>query len=165
MSSLGDNNKMLVGEDMGKEIETPFVVTAKCRNPLPQGTCSEARRGCRHGSPPARGCFGLKPADWPVTGQAHAMQWCKFDNSLLSSNGSWTDNDSDAKGDAIEINYGDEGHAILTPVCPTTLFTDNRIPVSHQMKRDKALILNGIWPGSHNITLLTRFGVCHFAGD
>jgi hypothetical protein len=113
--------------------------------------------------------FGPKPADWLVTGQAGAMQRRKFDDSLLSSNGSWTDNDSNAKGGANEIDFtdkdGDKGHAILTPVCPATLFTDNRIPVSCQMERDKALIFDGIWPQSHNITLLTRFVACHLAGD
>jgi hypothetical protein len=97
------------------------------------------------------------------------LQRRKFDDSLLSSNSSWTDNDSDAKGDANEIAFsnedGDKGHAILSPVCPTTLFNDNRIPVSCQMERDEAPILDGNWPGSHNITLLTRLVACHLAGD
>jgi hypothetical protein len=60
---------------------------------------------------------------------------------------------------------GNEGHATLTPVCPATLFINNRTPVSFQMEGNEASILNGIWPGSHNITLLTRFVACHFAGD
>jgi hypothetical protein len=169
MSSSGDDIKMLVGKDTGNKIETPIVVPAKCHNPLPQGTHSEAHGGCCYGSPLARSCVGLKPADRLVTGQARALQQCKFDDSLLSSNGSWTDNDSDAKGDANEIAFSDEGgdkrHAFLTPVCPTTPFNNNRISVSHQMERDKVSILDGNWPGSHNITLLTHFVACHFTGD
>ncbi len=74
MSSSGDDDKMLVGKDTGDKIETPIVVPAKCHNPLPQGTRSEAHGGCHYGSPLARSCFGLKPADWPVTAQARALQ-------------------------------------------------------------------------------------------
>ncbi len=105
----------------------------------------------------------------PVTGQVQALQRRKFDDSFLSYNSSWTDNDSNAEGDADEIAFsdenGDKGHATLPPVCSTTLFNNNRIPASCQMERDVASIPNGIWPGSHNITLLTHSVVCHFAGD
>ena len=104
-----------------------------------------------------------------MTGQARALQRPKFDESLLSSNGSWIDNDSNAKRDANEIAFsnkdGDKGHAIHTPVHPTTLFNDNRIPVSRLMERDEVSILDGIWLGSHEITLLTHFVAFHFAGD
>jgi hypothetical protein len=79
------------------------------------------------------------------------------------------DDVSDAKGDANENTFsnkdGDKGQTPHAPVCPTTLFNDNRNPVSHPMERAKVSILDGIWPGSHNITLLTRFVACHFAGD
>jgi hypothetical protein len=102
------------------------------------------------------------------------MQWCKLDNFLLSSNGSWTDNDSNAKGDTKEINFTNdncnESHTTasnktLTPIYPTTLFSDNRNSVSHLIERNKASILNGILPGAHNITLLTWFVACHFTGN
>jgi hypothetical protein len=161
---------MLVGKDTDNKIKTPFVVLAKRRDPLPQGTCLEACGGCHYGSPLACGRVRLRPADRPVIGQAHTVQWRKFDDSLLSSNGSWTNDDSNTKGDANEIAFsnedGEKGYAILTPVCPTTLFNDNRIPpVSCQMERDKVSILDGIWPGSHNITLLTSFVACHFTVD
>jgi hypothetical protein len=79
------------------------------------------------------------------------------------------DDDSNARRDTKEADStnkdGNKGHATLTPVCPTTLFNDNRIPVSCQMERNKASILDGIWRGSHNIILLTRFVACHFVGD
>jgi hypothetical protein len=168
-SSSGDDNEMLVGKDTNDKIETPFAGPAKCCDSLPQGTRSEAHKGCHYGSPLARGCVGLRPADRPVTSQALALQRCKFDDSLLPSNSSWMDNDSNVKGNANEIAFSnkedDEGHATLTPVCPTTLFNNNRIPVSCQMERDVASILDRIWPGSHNITILTCFVACHFAGD
>jgi hypothetical protein len=159
---------MLVGKDTNDKIETPFLVPAKRCNPLPQGTRLKACGGCCYSSPLSPGRVGLKPADWPVTGQAQALQRRKYDDYLLSFNVSWTDDDSDAKGDANEIacsnKDGDEGHAILTPVYSTNLFKDNRILVSCQMERDKASILDGDWPGPHNITLLTRHVVCHFTG-
>jgi hypothetical protein len=119
-SSSGNDNKMLVGKDINDKIETPFVLPAERSNPLPQGTQSEARGGHRYGSPLARGCIALKSADQPVTGQACALQCCKFNESLLSSNGSWMDNVSDAKGDANEITFsdedGDEGQTPHTPL-------------------------------------------------
>jgi hypothetical protein len=87
----------------------------------------------------------------------------------LSSNSSWTDNVSDAEGGANENTFsdedGDKGQTSHTPVCPTILFNDSRNPVSHQMEKDKVSVLDGIWLGCHNITLLTRFVACHFAGD
>jgi hypothetical protein len=60
---------------------------------------------------------------------------------------------------------GDEGQTPHSSVCPTTLFNDKRNPVSHPKERDKVSIIDGIWTGSHNITLLTHFVACHFAGD
>jgi hypothetical protein len=160
-SSSGDDDEMLAGEDINDEIKTPFVLPAKCRDPLPHGTCSEACGGSSYGA--------LQSADRPVTIQARALQGCKFDKSLLSSNGSLTDDVSNTKGDANEITFsdkdGDKGHTTHTPVRPTTLFNDNRIPVSRLMERDEVSILDGIWLGSHEITLLTHFVAFHFAGD
>jgi hypothetical protein len=79
------------------------------------------------------------------------------------------DDDSDAEGGANKIAFSnkdnDKGPATLLPVHPTTPFNDNRIPVSHWMERDAASISDGIWPGSHNIILLTCFIACHHAGD
>ncbi len=104
-----------------------------------------------------------------MTGQAHALQRCHFDESLLSSNGSWTDNVSNAKGEANEIAFSDKdsdkGYTTHTPVCPTTLFNYNRNSVSCPMEKDEVSILDRIWRGSHDITFLTRFVACHFAGD
>jgi hypothetical protein len=172
-SSPGEDEVPLVGLDTDNKIETLFVVLTKHCDFLLQSNCLEARGGCRYGSPLARGCVGLKPAGWPVTGQARAMQRHKPDDSLLSSNGSWMEDDSNVKGDTKEIystnNNGNECcatafHKALTPVCPTTLFSNNRNSVSCQMERNKASILDGIWLGSHDITLLTCFVACHFAG-
>jgi hypothetical protein len=96
------------------------------------------------------------------------LQRCDCDDSLLFYNGSWMDDDSDAEGDANEIAFSfennDKGPATLLPVCPTTLFDNNGIPVSHRMERDAASISNGIWPGSNNIILLTCYVMCHPAG-
>jgi hypothetical protein len=126
-SSSGEDEVPLVGKDTNDKIETSFVVLAKCRNFLLQGNCSEARRGCCYGSPLSRGYVGLKPAGRWVIGQACVMQWHKPDNSLLSSNGSWMDDDSSAEGDMKEIystnDDGNKGHATasnktLTPVVP-----------------------------------------------
>jgi hypothetical protein len=79
------------------------------------------------------------------------------------------DNVSDAKGDANENTSsdkdGDKGQTPHTPVCPTTLFNDNRNPGSRLMERDEVSILDGTWPGSHNITLLIPFVSCHCTGD
>jgi hypothetical protein len=81
-------------------------------------------------------------------GQPPALQRRKINESLLSSNGSWTDDDCYAEGDANVIAFinkdSEEGHAIYTPVHPTTLFNNNRIPVSCLMERDEVSILNGI---------------------
>jgi hypothetical protein len=160
---------MLVCEYTDKDIETPFVLLAKCSNPLLQGTQSEVRWGCRYDSPLARGHVPSKFTDWLVTGQARTLQHCKFNKSLLSSNCSWTDNVSDAKGDANKNTSSnkdsDRRLTSHTPVCPTTLFSDDRNPCSCWMERDKVSILDRIWPGSHNNTLLTRVVACHFAGD
>jgi hypothetical protein len=125
---------MLVGKDTDNKIKTTFAHLAKRRNPLPQGTCLEAHGDSRYGSPKARGCIVLKSANRPVICQACALQYHKFDEYLLSSNSSWTDNASDAKGVANEIAFsdddGDEGHNTHTPACLTTLFNHNMIPVS-----------------------------------
>jgi hypothetical protein len=168
-SSSEDDDKMLVDKDTDDEIKTPFVLLAEHSNPLLQSTQPEVHRGCRYGSPLARGCVPSKFANRPVTSQARTLQHCKLDESLLSSNGSWMDNVSDAEGDANEDTSsnkgGDEGQTPHTPVCPTTLFNDNRNPDSLLMERDEVSILDRIWTGSHNIILLTRFVVCHFAGD
>jgi hypothetical protein len=129
----------------------------------------EARGGSCYGSSLAHGHDALQPANWPVTGQAHALQCHHFDESLLSSNGSWMDDVSNAEGEANEIAFSDKdsdkGYTTHTPVRPTTLFNDNKIPVSCPMEKDEVSILDGIWPGSHNITFLTHFVACHFTGD
>ncbi len=104
-----------------------------------------------------------------MTHQARALQHRKFDESLSSSNGSWTGDVSDAEGNENEIAFsnkdGDKGHSTHSPVRPTALFNNSRNPVSHPMERDEVSILNGIWPGSHNITLLIHFAACHFTGN
>ncbi len=168
-SSSGDDNKMLLGEDTDNKIETPFVFPAKCSNPLPQGTQSEVHGGRRYDSPLACGRVSLKSANRPVTGLACALHCCEFNESLVSSKGSWMDYVSDAEGDVNENTFsnkdGDEGQTTHTPVCPTTLFNNNRNHISHLMGRGKVSILNGIWPGCYNITLLTHFVACHLAGD
>jgi hypothetical protein len=118
------------------------------------------------GSPLAHGCIPSKFVKWPVTGQAHALQCHEFNESLLPSNGSWTEHVSDTEGDANENTSsnkdGDKGQTPHTHVCPTTLFNNNRNPGSHPMERDEVSLLDRIWLGS---TLLTRFVACHFAGD
>ncbi len=165
-SSSGEDEVPLVDKDTKDKIETSFVALAKRHVFLLQGNCSKAHGGCCYGSFLACGCVGLKPAGWPVTSQAQAMQGRKLNDSCLSSNSSWTDNDSDSKEDTKEIdstnNEGNKGHVTasnktLTPVCPITLFSDNRNSVTCLMERSKASILNGIWSGAHNISLLTCF--------
>jgi hypothetical protein len=99
---------MLVGKDTDNKIETPFVLPAESRDPLPQGTQSEVSRGCCYGSPLARGCVSPKSADRPVTGQAQTLQRHEFNESLLSSNSSWKDNVSDAEGGANENTFSNE---------------------------------------------------------
>jgi hypothetical protein len=69
---------MLVGKDTNDEIKTPFAGMAKRRNSLSQCTHLEARRECCYGSPLTAGCFEPKPADRLVTGQAQALEHCKF---------------------------------------------------------------------------------------
>jgi hypothetical protein len=86
-SSSDDDNEMLVGKDTDDKIKTPFSLPAECSDPLLQGPQSKIRGGCHYGSPLACGCIPSKFADWPVTCQARTLQRCKFNESLLSSNG------------------------------------------------------------------------------
>ncbi len=161
--------QVTTAKDTNNKTESPFSGLAKCRNSLSQGNPLEACRGSRYVSPLACGLLVPKPAGWQVTSQAEALQQCECNESLLFYNGSWMDDDSDAEGCVNEIAFSnkddDKGPATLLPVCPTTLLNDVKIPVSHQMERDAASISNGIWPGSHNIILLTRFVACYPAGD
>ncbi len=53
----------------------------------------------------------------------------------------------------------------LSPIQPTTLCGKKEPFRACLPDREEADILDKIWPGSHNITLLTRFFLCHFAGD
>ncbi len=52
-----------------------------------------------------------------------------------------------------------------TLVKPMTLFGEKRTPIACQVNNKEAAILDRIWPGSHDVVLVIRFVLCHFAGD
>jgi hypothetical protein len=84
----GDNDKILVAKFTNNKTKSPCFSPAKHRNSLSQGTRLEARQGSCYVSLPERGLFGPKPAGWPVTGQAQALQCCNCDDSVSLYNGS-----------------------------------------------------------------------------
>jgi hypothetical protein len=63
---------------------------------------------------------------------------------------------------------GDEANSLLldlflTPVYLTTLFEGDG--THYHQELIKSNIIDGIWTGNHDITLLNRFVDCHFDGD
>ena len=84
------------------------------------------------------------------------------------SSGLWTNNIDNGNmylGSNNKPAFSDANPFLSPPaVKPTTLF-GNHGPNSLQTDKEKTDILDGIWPGSYNATLLTHFVTCHSSGN
>jgi hypothetical protein len=60
---------------------------------------------------------------------------------------------------------GGDTEQALALVALLALFGEATIIQINLSNRDKAAILNGFWPGAHEITLLTQFMLVQFSGD
>jgi hypothetical protein len=165
----------LVGEDTDYKHETSSVALRMHCDILLHGKHLVAHRGCRYSSPPARDHAGQMAGDPSLASKAHVMPKHNFDDS--SSNSSWTDNNGNGNasleanvnapffGTKIAAGYSPPLSPPLSPAQPTTLCGKKGSFRACPPDRKEADILYGIWPGSQNVTLLTHFVLCHFAGD
>jgi hypothetical protein len=118
---------------------------------------SVACKGHRYGSPLSKDCVSLKAPP----GKAYSRPKETLDASL--SSGSWTNN-----VDNVDMSLKSNttvGRSSPRTIKPTTLFGTERPISTPWSNREEADILDGFWPRSHNITRLTHFVSCHFAGD
>jgi hypothetical protein len=118
---------------------------------------SVAHGGCHYGSPLSKDCVSLKAPP----GKAYSQPQETLDASL--SSGLWTN-------DVDDVNMSLESDTSVSRSSPctiklTTLFGTKRSTSTPWCNKEEADILDGFWPGSHNITWLTHFVLCHFAGD
>jgi hypothetical protein len=165
----------LVGEDTNDEHDTSSLASRTCRDVMFHGKRAKARGLCRYSSPLARARTSQMAGVHTLASKAHVMPKHTFNNS--SSNGSWTDND-DNDDVSLEANinapFFDTKSASgcspplsppLSPVQPTIICGKKGPYRACLSDREEVDILDVIWPGSHNVTLLTHFVSCHFAGD
>ncbi len=113
--------------------------------------------GRRYGSPLSKDRVSLKAPP----GKAYSWPKETLDASL--SSGLWT-NDVDNVDVSLESDTL-VGRSSPCTVKPTTLFGTKRSASTPWSNREEAVILNGFWPGSHDIIRLTHFVLCHFAVD
>ncbi len=161
-NSSSDAGVIEGGDDAtDNKVNTSYVVP-----PDHHGRQSKARGGRRHGSPLSRDCTGLMPGGTLSTASAHLKKQSSFSDS------SSTNEDSNCDDNLTEINSsdsnGNESDSLLldlplTPDRLTTLFDGDS--TLHHLELIMSNIINGIWPGNHDITLLTHFVDCHFDGD
>jgi hypothetical protein len=130
------------------------------------GKQSEARGGRRYGSPVSCNRTGLMPGGSLST----ALACLKKQSS--SSDSSGTNDNSNSVGNSTKTDSsdsdGNEADSLLldlflAPVCLTTLFEGDGTHCHQELIESN--IINGIWPGNHDITLITYFVDCHFDGD
>ncbi len=130
------------------------------------GRQSEARGGRRYSSLVSRDHTGLTLGGSSSTDLAHLKK------QSSSSDSSGTNDDSNFVGDSTKTDSSDSNgneadslllDLFLAPVCLTTLFEGDG--THHHQELIESNIIDGIWPGNHDITLLTHFVDCHFNGD
>ncbi len=135
-------------------------------SPDHHGRQSKAHGGHRYGSPLSRDRTGLTPGGTLSTASARLKKQYSF--SVSSS----TNEDLNSNGNLMEMDSsdsnGNESISLLldlplTPVRLTTLFDGDS--TLHHLELIESNIINGIWPGNHDITLLTCFVDCHFDRD
>ncbi len=129
------------------------------------GRQSEAREGRRYGSPLSGNRSGLTPGGTLST----ALTRLKKQSS--SSDSSGTNDDSKSIGNSTKTDSSDSDgneadslliYLFLAPVCLTILFEGDGTHYHQELIESN--IINGIWLGNHDITLLTCFVGCHFQG-
>jgi hypothetical protein len=154
-SDSSDDDVLLVGKDSSKSSGSDSLIYTSCRNILYCKRRAEPR-GRRHYASPAARNYRGSPSRKADT----------LDDSYSSS--LWTNNVNNGNMSPGSDNKSasSDANPFLSPpsVKPTTLF-GNHGPNSLQTDKEETDILDGIWPGSHNVTLLTRFVTCHFSGD
>ncbi len=130
------------------------------------GRQSKARRGPRSGSLVLRNRTGLTP------GGSSSTASTRLKKQSSSSDSSSTNDNLNSIGDLMKTDSsdsdGNEANSLLldlflTPVCLTTLFEGDGTHYHQELIESN--IIDGIWLGNHDITLLTHFSDCHFDGD
>ncbi len=107
-------------------------------------------------------CLSCGPQSWGSPSRTADMLNDSYSRGFLTDevdNGNMLPG-SDSKSASPDVN------PTLSPpaIKPISLF-GNHSSDSLQTNKEETDILDGIWPGSHNATLLTHFVTCHFSGD
>jgi hypothetical protein len=152
-ASHSSTNKDLTDSDDGKS-------RGHSSDKTPRGDGAEPHGGCRCGVSVGRGCGGSWPGRLSTAGRRATYSTTNKDsassteddgdNNSTGSQGLEDGNDLGSSGDGAALRC--LGDAVLGSLAAN-------------IDQDKKDILEGIWPGSHNVHLLTHFARCHFAGD
>jgi hypothetical protein len=89
-------------------------------------------------------------------------------NAGSGSKGALNDSSSSGLLSDVDMSPFSEIEAekeVSTLVDLVTLFGTQQSAVTSLPTKEETDILDGVWPGSHDVTLLTRFVSCHFNGD
>jgi hypothetical protein len=130
------------------------------------GRQSKARGGHRYGSLLSHDRTSLMP------GGSSSTALARLKKQSSSSDSSSTDDDSTSIGNLTKTDSSDSNgngadslllDLFLAPVRLTTLFEGDG--THYHQELIESAIIDGIWPGNHDITLLTCFVDCHFEGD
>jgi hypothetical protein len=154
-SDSSDDYVLLVGEDSSKSSGSVSLINISHRNILYHKRRAEPRSRRYYASPVAHNCKGSpsQKADTLNDSYSSGLWTNNVDNGNMSQG-------SNSKSASPDANPSSSPPAVKL----ISLFEDHGSN-SYQTNKKETDILDGIWPGSHNATLLTRFMTCHFSGD
>ncbi len=145
----------MVGKDSSKSSGSDSLINISCQDILYPERRAEPHGGRCYASPAARNCGGSPSQKADTLNDSY-------------SSGLWTDdvdNSNMSPGSNSESASPNADPSSSPPaVKPISLF-ENHSSDSLQTNKEETDILDGIWPGSYNANLLTRFVTCHFSGD
>jgi hypothetical protein len=149
---------VLVGEDTSDEDskgdqEPLSLISTSCQDILFHERRAVARGGRRYSSPLAKG-------------QASSMAASR--NAGSGSKVALVDSSSSGLLSDLDMSLCSETAVkkeVSTLVDLVTLFGSQQSARTLLPTKEETDILDGVWPGLHDVTLLTRFVSCHFDGD
>ena len=157
-SSSSSGGGLVVGEDTSNEDseedqEPLSLILTSCQDLLFRERLAVARGGHCYSSPLAKGQVSLMAAS------RNAGSGLKGALNNSSSSGLLSD------VDMLPFPKTEAEKEVSTLVDLVTLFGTQQSAGTLLPTKEETDILNGVWPGLHDVTLLTRFVSCHFDGD
>ncbi len=140
-------------EDFEEDQELLSLILTSCQDLLFCKRCAVARGGCCYNSPLAKGQVSLTAAS------RNAGSGLKGACGNSSSSGLLSD------VDMLPFSKTEAEKEVSTLVDMVTLFGTQQSAGTLLPTKEETDILDGVWPGSHDVTLLTCFVSCHFDGD